>query len=191
MDSKFPVEDYARLLDAESRADAAAAAQARVALERAVLVQAKSIHDKYVRPPYTTEFAVMYLPSEGLYAEVIRIPGLFEKLQRDWRLVNSLQMGFVTLALQERSSEVWKVLGEVKGEFLQFAEGFAKVQKKFSEAQSSLDAMKTRQNVMQKKMSSIEAAGLLEEDGQEETGAADKLSQGVRGSNASVAAGLN
>ena len=192
MDSKFPVEDYARLLDAESRADAAAAA----------LVQAKSIHDKYVRPPYTTEFAVMYLPSEGLYAEVIRIPGLFEKLQRDWRitpagptvvsaLVNSLQMGFVTLALQERSSAVWKVLGEVKGEFLQFAEGFAKVQKKFSEAQSSLDAMKTRQNVMQKKMSSIEAAGLLEEDGQEETGAADKLSQGVRGSNASVAAGLN
>mgnify|MGYP001542776770 CR=1 FL=1 len=85
MDSKFPVEDYARLLDAESRADAAAAAQARVALERAVLVQAKSIHDKYVRPPYTTEFAVMYLPSEGLYAEGIRIPGLFEKLQRDWR----------------------------------------------------------------------------------------------------------
>lgn len=79
MDSKFPVEDYARLLDAEARADAAAATQARAALERAVLVQAKSIHDKYVRPPYTTEFAVMYLPSEGLYAEVIRIPGLFEK----------------------------------------------------------------------------------------------------------------
>ena len=115
----------------------------------------------------------MYLPSEGLYAEVIRIPGLFEKLQRDWRitpagptvvsaLINSLQMGFVTLALQERSSEVWKVLGEVKGEFLQFAEGFAKVQKKFSEAQSSLDAMKTRQNVMQRKMSSIEAAGLVD-----------------------------
>ena len=192
MDSKFPVEDYARLLDAESRADAAAAAQARVALERAVLVQAKSIHDKYVRPPYTTEFAVMYLPSEGLYAEVIRIPGLFEKLQRDWRITPAgPTVVSVTLALQERSSEVWKVLGEVKGEFLQFAEGFAKVQKKFSEAQSSLDAMKTRQNVMQKKMSSIEAAGLLEEDGQEETGAADKLSQGVRGSNASVAAGLN
>ena len=192
MDSKFPVEDYARLLDAESRADAAAAAQARVALERAVLVQAKSIHDKYVRPPYTTEFAVMYLPSEGLYAEVIRIPGITPAGPTVVSaLVNSLQMGFVTLALQERSSEVWKVLGEVKGEFLQFAEGFAKVQKKFSEAQSSLDAMKTRQNVMQKKMSSIEAAGLLEEDGQEETGAADKLSQGVRGSNASVAAGLN
>ena len=202
MDSKFPVEDYARLLDAEARADAAAATQARAALERAVLVQAKSIHDKYVRPPYTTEFAVMYLPSEGLYAEVIRIPGLFEKLQRDWRitpagptvvsaLFNSLQMGFVTLALQERSSEVWKVLGEVKGEFLQFAEGFAKVQKKFSEAQSSLDAMKTRQNVMQKKMSSIEAAGLLDEGGQDGTDAADKLSQGVRISNAGAAAGLN
>ena len=172
IDSKFPVEDYGRLLEAEEAADAQKAAQARSGLEKAVLVQAKSIHDKYVKPPYTTEFAVMYLPSEGLYAEVIRIPGLFERLQRDYRitpagptvvsaLINSLQMGFVTLALQERSSEVWKVLGEVKGEFLAFAEGFAKVQKKFSEAQSSLDAMKTRQNVMQKKMSAIETVGLL------------------------------
>ncbi len=172
IDSKFPVEDYGRLLEAEEAADAQKAAQARSGLEKAVLVQAKSIHDKYVKPPYTTEFAVMYLPSEGLYAEVIRIPGLFERLQRDYRitpagptvvsaLINSLQMGFVTLALQERSSEVWKVLGEVKGEFLAFAEGFAKVQKKFSEAQSSLDAMKTRQNVMQKKMSAIETGGLL------------------------------
>lgn len=172
IDSKFPVEDYGRLLEAEEAADAQKAAQARAGLEKAVLVQAKSIHDKYVKPPYTTEFAVMYLPSEGLYAEVIRIPGLFERLQRDYRitpagptvvsaLINSLQMGFVTLALQERSSEVWTVLGEVKGEFLAFAEGFAKVQKKFSEAQSSLDAMKTRQNVMQKKMSAIETVGLL------------------------------
>ena len=172
IDSKFPVEDYGRLLEAEEAADAQKATQARSGLEKAVLVQAKSIHDKYVKPPYTTEFAVMYLPSEGLYAEVIRIPGLFERLQRDYRitpagptvvsaLINSLQMGFVTLALQERSSEVWKVLGEVKGEFLAFAEGFAKVQKKFSEAQSSLDAMKTRQNVMQKKMSAIETGGLL------------------------------
>lgn len=172
IDSKFPVEDYGRLLEAEEAADAQKAAQARSGLEKAVLVQAKSIHDKYVKPPYTTEFAVMYLPSEGLYAEVIRIPGLFERLQRDYRitpagptvvsaLINSLQMGFVTLALQERSSEVWKVLGEVKGEFLAFAEGLAKVQKKFSEAQSSLDAMKTRQNVMQKKMSAIETVGLL------------------------------
>ena len=172
IDSKFPVEDYGRLLEAEEAADAQKAAQARSGLEKAVLVQAKSIHDKYVKPPYTTEFAVMYLPSEGLYAEVIRIPGLFERLQRDYRitpagptvvsaLINSLQMGFVTLALQERSCEVWKVLGEVKGEFLAFAEGFAKVQKKFSEAQSSLDAMKTRQNVMQKKMSAIETGGLL------------------------------
>lgn len=172
IDSKFPVEDYGRLLEAEEAADAQKAAQARSGLEKAVLVQAKSIHDKYVKPPYTTEFAVMYLPSEGLYAEVIRIPGLFERLQRDYRitpagptvvsaLINSLQMGFVTLALQERSSEVWKVLGEVKGEFLAFAEGFAKVQKKFSEAQSSLDAMKTRQNVMQKKMSAIETGGVL------------------------------
>lgn len=168
IDSKFPLEDYQRLQSAETAGDAQGAQKARAGLERAVLIQAKSIREKYVRPPYTTEFAVMFLPSEGLYAEVIRIPGLFERLQREWRitpagpavvsaLINSLQMGFVTLALQERSAEVWQILGEVKGEFLQFAEGFAKVQKKFSEAQSSLDAMQTRQNVMQKKMTSIEA----------------------------------
>lgn len=168
IDSKFPLEDYQRLQAAETAGDAQGAQKARAGLERAVFIQAKSIREKYVRPPYTTEFAVMFLPSEGLYAEVIRIPGLFERLQREWRitpagpavvsaLINSLQMGFVTLALQERSAEVWQILGEVKGEFLQFAEGFAKVQKKFSEAQSSLDAMQTRQNVMQKKMTSIEA----------------------------------
>ena len=185
IDSKFPAEDYERLLDAEAAGDAEAAAKARAGLERAVLLQAKSIREKYVRPPYTTEFAVMYLPSEGLYAEVIRIPGLFEKLQRELRitpagptvvsaLINSLQMGFVTLALQERSSEVWKVLGEVKGEFLQFADGFAKVQKKFSEAQSSLDAMRTRQNVMQKKMTAIEAVGYQPETEALENRSADK-----------------
>lgn len=167
IDSKFPMEDYQRLLDAEEKGDAKAALDARQALARAVLIQAKSIRDKYLRPPFTTEFAVMYLPSEGLYAEVIRLPELFERLQREFHitpagptvvsaLINSLQLGFVTLALQERSSEVWRILGEVKSEFLQFADGFEKVQKKFGEAQRSLDAMRTRQNVMQKKMRSID-----------------------------------
>lgn len=168
IDAKFPVEDYERLINAQTDGDTAAEKQARAALERAVLTQAKSIHEKYVRPPYTTDFAVMYLPSEGLYAEVLRIPGLFEKLQREHHitptgptvisaLINSLQMGFVTLALQERSSEVWNTLAQVKSEFGRFADGFAKVQKKFSEAQNSLNAMQTRQNVMQKKMAHIES----------------------------------
>ena len=167
IDSKFPMEDYERLMAALEAGDIAAEQEARKGLERAIWTQAKSIRDKYVRPPYTTEFAVIYLPSEGLYAEVLRIPGLFDRLQRELRitpvgptvicaLINSLQMGFVTLALQERSSEVWKVLGDVKSEFLRFAEGFAKVQKKFGEAQSSLAAMQTRQNQMQKTMASID-----------------------------------
>ena len=173
IDSKFPMEDYQRLLDAQERGDVRAAQEAQASLARAVLIQAKSIRDKYIRPPFTTEFAVMYLPSEGLYAEIIRLPDLFERLQREYRvtpvgptvisaLINSLQLGFVTLALQERSSEVWRILGEVKSEFLQFADGFEKVQKKFGEAQRSLDAMRTRQNVMQKKMSSIELLNVPE-----------------------------
>lgn len=172
IDSKFPVEDYERLLLALEAGDQASAEAARKALERAVLIQAKSIHDKYVKPPFTTEFAIMYFPSEGLYAEVLRLPGCFEKLQRDFRitpvgptvlsaLINALQMGFVTLALQERSSEVWKVLAEVKSEFLKFADSLSKVQKKFSEAQSSLEAMQTRHNVMQKAMASIETAPVM------------------------------
>ena len=182
MDSKFPVEDYARLLDAESRADAAAAAQARVALERAVLVQAKSIHDKYVRPPYTTEFAVMYLPSEGLYAEVIRIPGLFEKLQRDWRitpagptvvsaLVNSLQMGFKTLAIQKRSGEVWQLLGAVKTEFDKFGQGLSKMQQRLRQTDEELDNLiGVRSRAISRKLRAVQtmdegtAAALLELD---------------------------
>lgn len=169
IDSKFPVEDFERLTAAMQAGDRAQEQEARKALERTILTQAKSIREKYIRPPYTTEFGVMFLPSEGLYAEVLRIPGLFDRLQRDYRitpagptviaaLINSLQMGFVTLALQERSSEVWKVLGEVKGEFIRFGESFAKVQKKFNEAQSSLAAMQTRQNAMQKTMANIEAS---------------------------------
>ena len=180
IDSKFPMEDYQRLLDAEEKGDAKAALDARAALSRAVLIQAKSIRDKYLRPPYTTEFAVMFLPSEGLYAEIIRLPDLFERLQREFHitpagptvvsaLINSLQLGFVTLALQERSSEVWRILGEVKSEFLQFADGFEKVQKKFGEAQRSLDAMRTRQNVMQKKMRSIETLEVSAAKGDEES----------------------
>jgi DNA recombination protein RmuC len=131
IDAKFPREDYERLLDAQERADADAAAAAALALERRVRDEAKTIRSKYVAPPHTTDFAILFLPTEGLYAEMIRRPGLFELLQREHRvtlagpttltaLLNSLQMGFRTLAIEKRSSEVWELLGAVKTEFGKF-----------------------------------------------------------------------
>ncbi|MCE5233242.1 MAG: DNA recombination protein RmuC [Mizugakiibacter sp.] len=131
IDAKFPREDYERLLDAQERADVEAAAAAALALERRVRDEAKTIRAKYVAPPHTTDFAILFLPTEGLYAEVIRRPGLFETLQREHRvtlagpttltaLLNSLQMGFRTLAIAQRSSEVWQLLGAVKTEFGKF-----------------------------------------------------------------------
>jgi DNA recombination protein RmuC len=131
IDCKFPIEDYQRLLDAQERADAEAASDAAHALERRVREEAKTIRAKYVAPPHTTDFAILFLPTEGLYAEVIRRPGLFEVLQRDHRItiagpttltaiLNALQMGFRTLAIEQRSSEVWQLLGAVKNEFGKF-----------------------------------------------------------------------
>jgi DNA recombination protein RmuC len=131
IDCKFPIEDYQRLLDAQERADAEAAAAAAHALERRVRDEAKTIRAKYVAPPHTTDFAILFLPTEGLYAEVIRRPGLFEVLQREHRvtvagpttltaILNALQMGFRTLAIERRSSEVWQLLGAVKNEFGKF-----------------------------------------------------------------------
>lgn len=168
IDSKFPLESWEALEEAERAGDAAAAQEARKALERAVLRQAKSIRDKYVRPPKTTEFAVMFLPSEGLYAEVLRVPGLFERLQRELRitaagpavisaLLNSLLMGFMTLAMEERSGEVWKILAEVKAEFAGFSRQLELVEKKFREAQTSLEQMSVRRRKMGARMQSIEA----------------------------------
>lgn len=131
VDAKFPVEDYQRLLDAQELADVAAAADAAAALQRRVVDEARTIRSKYVSPPHTTDFALLFLPTEGLYAEVIRSPGLFEKLQREHHvtvagpttlaaILNALQMGFRTLAIEQRSSEVWRVLGAVKSEFGKF-----------------------------------------------------------------------
>ncbi len=168
IDAKFPLEDWESLEDARRESDAARAAEASKALERAVLKQAKSIREKYVRPPFTTEFAVMFLPAEGLYAEVIQMPGLLDRLQREMRvtpagpvimsaLLNSLMMGFMTLAMEKRSADVWKLLGEVKAEFASFAKQFALVEKKFREAQSSLEAMNTRTRMLDKRMRAIDA----------------------------------
>ena len=138
IDAKFPNEDYERLLDAQGRADGVAAEAAGRALEVRIRLEAKSISEKYIEPPHTTDFAILFLPTEGLYAEVLRRPGLMEALQREHRItlagpttllamLSSLQMGFRTLALEKRSSEVWQVLGAVKTEFGKFGDVLARV----------------------------------------------------------------
>lgn len=175
IDSKFPLEDWEALEEAEREGDATAAQTARKGLERALLKQAKSIHDKYVMPPVTTEFAVMFLPSEGLYAEALRIPGLVDRLQRELRitpagptvitaLLNSLLMGFMTLAMEKRSGEVWRLLTEVKTEFSGFSKQFEVVERKFREAQNSLEQMSVKSRGMGSRMQAIEALAAERED---------------------------
>jgi DNA recombination protein RmuC len=178
IDAKFPNEDYERLLDAQSRADVIQAELCSKALEARVRLEAKSMTEKYVEPPYTTDFAIMFLPTEGLYAEVLRRPGLIESLQRDYRvtlagpttlmaMLNSLQMGFRTLALEKRSSEVWQVLGAVKTEFGKFGDVLAKVKEQTQTVLNTLDKAQTRSNVMHRALRQVEAlpegqaAGLL------------------------------
>lgn len=167
IDAKFPVEDYQRLLDAQEAADADAAALAGRALEMRVREEAKRIRSKYVAPPHTTDFAVMFLPTEGLYAEVIRRPGLFESLQRDHHvtvagpttltaLLNSLQMGFRTLAIAQRSSEVWALLGAVKTEFGKFGAVLDKTRKKLTEASNVIDQASVRTRAIERKLRGVE-----------------------------------
>ncbi len=167
IDAKFPKEDYERLLDAVDRADAAAVEESSRQLENRVRQEAKEIAQKYVAPPLTTDFALMYLPTEGLYAEILRRPGLIEALQRDHRvtvagpttlaaILNSLQMGFRTLAIQKRSSEVWQVLGAVKTEFSKYADILAKVQKKLQEANNTVEDGLTKTRVIQRKLKKVE-----------------------------------
>lgn len=183
LDSKFPLEDWEALGDAETAGDREATVAARKALERAILRQAKSIQEKYVRPPVTTGFAVMFLPSEGLYAEVLRTPGLAERLQRDFRvtpagptvlsaLLNSLLMGFMTLAMEKRSGEVWRLLSEVKSEFEAFSKQFTVVEKKFREAQNSLEVMGVKRQRMSRRMNEIDGLSELP-DGPEVAGVAE------------------
>src|SRR5471030_1699089 len=159
IDAKFPREDYERLIDAQDRADVVAVEEASRALEGRIRAEAKAIAQKYVAPPHTTDFALLFLPTEGLYAEVLRRPGLTDFLQREYRvsvtgpttltaLLNSLQMGFRTLAIEQRSSEVWQVLGAVKGEIAKFGDAFDKVKKKLSEATRQMDQMDTRKRAL-------------------------------------------
>jgi DNA recombination protein RmuC len=167
IDAKFPLEDYQRLTDAQDRADPVAVEEAGKALEVRIRGEGRSIRDKYVEPPHTTDFAVLYLSTEGLYAEVLRRPGLADWLQRECKVVlsgpttlaamlNSLQMGFRTLAIEKRSSEVWQVLGAVKTEFSKFGEALAHTKKKLEEATNSLDKAQTRSNAVTRKLKSVE-----------------------------------
>lgn len=168
IDAKFPNEDYERLLDAQQRADALAAEAAAKALEARIRLEARSIAEKYVEPPHTTDFAILFLPTEGLYAEVLRRPGLMEALQREHRvtlagpttllaMLNSLQMGFRTLALERRSSEVWQVLGAVKTEFGKFGDVLTRVKEQTQTVLNTLDKAQTRSNVMNRALRQVEA----------------------------------
>ena len=185
IDAKFPIEDYQRLVDAS---DPVIAEEAAKAIETRLKNEAKSIRDKYVAPPHTTDFALLYLPVEGLYAEALRRPGLAETLQRDYRvslagpttlaaLLNSLQMGFRTLAIEQRSAEVWAVLGAVKSEFGKFGEALAHTKKKLEEASNSIVRAETRTRQLSRKLKDVEALpagdaekliGLVDGDGEDE-----------------------
>jgi len=168
IDAKFPREDYERLLDAQDRADAPGVEAAAKAVEQRLRLEAKSIRDKYLAPPHTSDFAILFVPTEGLYAEALRRPGLVEAMQREFRVMlagpttllatlNSLQMGFRTLALEKRSSEVWQVLGAVKTEFGKFGDVLAKTRKKLEEASNTISSVETRTRVMGRALKQVEA----------------------------------
>jgi DNA recombination protein RmuC len=168
IDAKFPIEDYQRLLDAQEKGEAALVEEAARAIEMRLRNEARSIRDKYVEPPHTTDFAILYLPIEGLYAEALRRPGLAEMMQREWRvslagpttlaaLLNSLQMGFRTLAIEKRSAEVWAVLGAVKTEFGKFGEALAHTRKKLDEASNSIGKAEVRTRQLSRRLRDVEA----------------------------------
>ncbi len=181
IDSKFPQEDYQRLIDAQEAADKEQAEKSIKSLETRIKSEAKKIKEKYIDPPYTTDFGIMFLPIEGLYAEVLRRPGLCDTLQREYRVVvagpttlaallNSLQMGFRTLAIEKRSSEVWELLGVVKTQFGQFGDALSKTKKKLQEASNSIDSAEIRTRAIERKLRDVQelpekdAVELIEED---------------------------
>ncbi|SCY88167.1 DNA recombination protein RmuC [Paenibacillus polysaccharolyticus] len=167
IDSKFPVEDYHRLLDAYEEGNSQAISENTKLLDTKIKNEAKSIRDKYIDPPNTTDFAIMFLPIEGLFAEVLRKPGLWESIQREYRVViagpttltavlNSLQLGFQTLAIQKSSSEVWQVLSGVKTEFGKFGDILDKTQKKLQEASNHIDQASVRTRAIERKLRNVQ-----------------------------------
>jgi DNA recombination protein RmuC len=181
LDAKFPQEDYLRLVEAQESGDALAAGEASRQLDKTVRLMAAQIRDKYMDPPHTTDFGVMFLPTEGLFAEILRRPGLFDALQRDFKvmiagpttlaaMLNSLQMGFRTLAIEKRSAEVWNLLGAVRTEFSKFGLVLEKTSKKLQEAGNHIDAAAVRSRSIEKKLKGVqempdaEATALLESE---------------------------
>jgi DNA recombination protein RmuC len=184
IDSKFPQEDYQRLMDAQEAADKELADKSIRNLEMRIKAEAKYIKEKYLDPPHTTDFGIMFLPVEGLYAEVLRRPGLCDNLQREHRIVvagpttlaallNSLQMGFRTLAIEKRSSEVWELLGMVKTEFGRFGDVLAKTKKKLQEASNTINQAEVRTRAIERKLRKVqevpatETVDLIDEDQRE------------------------
>ncbi len=167
VDAKFPQEDYQRLLEAADRGDADAVEAASRQLEARIKQSARDIHDKYIDPPHTTDFGVLFLPTEGLYAEVLRRPGLADAVQRDarvvvagpttlWAILNSLQMGFRTLAIEKRSSEVWSLLGTVKTQFAKFGDLLEGVRRKLQEASNKMDDVARKSRTIQSKLRHVQ-----------------------------------
>ena len=168
VDSKFPQESYLRLVDASQRGDAAAAEEARKALLKRIRAEAKTIAEKYVSPPHTSDFALMFLPTEALYAEVLQSPDLVESIQREQRVVitgpgsfsamlNALQMGFRTLTIEKRSSEVWHLLGQVENEFGRFSESLEEARRRLGQAEEAMDAAAARARTLQRKLKDLDA----------------------------------
>jgi DNA recombination protein RmuC len=168
IDCKFPRDDYERLLEAHERADKEGVDQASKAIETRLRAEARTIREKYIATPHTTDFGILFVPTEGLYAEALRRPGLVEALQREYRItlagpttllatLTSLQMGFRTLALEKRSAEVWEVLGAVKNEFEKFGQVLVKTKKKLEEAKGSIENIETRSRVMQRSLKKVES----------------------------------
>lgn len=168
IDAKFPAEDYERLQAAQELGDAQAVEDAARALENRIKLEARSIREKYVEPPYTTDFAILFVPSESLFAEILRRPGLVDTLNRERRVVvagpttlfamlNTLQMGFRTLAIEQRSAEVWRLLGAVKTEFSRFGDWITKIREQVRTVSNTLDAADTRTRQMQRALKDVEA----------------------------------
>lgn len=175
VDSKFPVEDYKRLVDSEELGDIDAITDARKSLENSIKLFAKDIHDKYIETPYTTDFGIMFLPTESLYCEVLKNTALIETLSQKYRVVvsgpttfvallNSLQMGFRTLAIEKRSSEVWNLLGTVKSEFEKFGDLLDKTNKKLQEIGNTMAKASTKTRVIQRKLKDVVALPVADED---------------------------
>jgi DNA recombination protein RmuC len=167
IDAKFPMEDFQRLLAAQDIADILLIEETSKALENRIKGEAKSIFEKYIDPPNTTDVALLFLPVEGLFAEILRRPGLFEKLQNEYKVIitgpttltailNSLQMGFKTLAIEKRSSEVWTLLGTVKSEFGKFGDVLEKTQEKLRQASDTIDSAKTRSRSIERKLKEVQ-----------------------------------